>query len=67
MNMDMELEHFFANYLIWCNSPYSAVRAAAGISQCNSQRHNVLVASLRDEKNDTKIYTAIGTALQMMC
>jgi hypothetical protein len=54
MNMDMELEHFFANYLIWCNSPYSAVRAAAGISQCNFQWHYVLLAPLRDERMTQK-------------
>jgi hypothetical protein len=57
----------YAKYLIWRNSSFSAVRVVADMAWRNFQWRCVLVASLQDENSDTKLYTAIGTALQTMC
>jgi hypothetical protein len=54
----------------WCTFAYyythSAVRIATDMSRRSSQWCLVLVAPLRYAKNDSKIYTTVGTALQTM-
>jgi hypothetical protein len=46
----------FAKYLIRRNSPYSAIRIAANMSQRNFPRHFLLVEPLRDERMTQKLY-----------
>jgi hypothetical protein len=48
-----------AQYLIWGNSPYSAIRIVSDMSWCNFQHRFILVALLHEEKNEMLIFNNI--------